>query len=252
MTVVGMHPKRETVTSDQSSAPPKRSSAIESKSAARTSTLDCPKRPLAPIEVSYWEPPRPAPPIEARTRRPLVGRIWTAVLVGATHLGWFWWIVAAPYEMPAIEPAPFASMAVDIINSPPTVTDFPQPEPPAFDVPVQLPPILVPDVIVAGQPGPSGRTAFQAPRLDPSAHTDVAPYARMAGLAPGRRAIVILAVDVGADGTPTSVAIDRSSNDSAADSAAAEYARSLRWIPGVLRGERVPMRIRFTVALAFS
>jgi len=89
---------------------------------------------------------------------------------------------------------------------------------------------------------------FRAP-LPGSPLPDSSAFAEQAGLARGASATVVLAVDVSASGVVTSVMVERSSGDPRVDAAAAAYAESLRWSPGITNGEPRAMRVRFTATL---
>jgi TonB family protein len=75
-------------------------------------------------------------------------------------------------------------------------------------------------------------------------------FARKAGVQ--RPQTVVLAVLVLADGRVGDVQVTRSSGSAAADAAAIEYARMLRWIPGTKDHRPQAMRISFPVILSLS
>jgi TonB family protein len=84
---------------------------------------------------------------------------------------------------------------------------------------------------------------MSAPRLAPVQSVDVSDVARCAGVAADRPLIVILSVQVDTRGSAMAVDVARSSGVGAADQAAIEYARLLRWIPGVVNGAPRAMRV---------
>lgn len=205
----------------------------------------------APIEIGYWEPPGALARTSHR-RNSVSSRLGAALIALAAHALWFWAVVLPTSPNYSDDDTTTDSLSVELVTPIRDRVNVIEPAAPTIDIPVQIPIIDLPRV-TARPPTPTvGRHPFVVPQLDPSSRTDVGPYARKAGLAPGRRAIVILAVDVGADGLPTRVLIESSSNDAFADAAAADYARSLKWIPGEVNGQASAMRIRFTVSLTLS
>ena len=88
-----------------------------------------------------------------------------------------------------------------------------------------------------------------APQLARVQLADADVYAHRAGLPPGQSATVLLVLEMLADGSVGDVSVRRSSGSLAADSAAIEYARLLRWTPGTIDHRAQAMRITFAVAL---
>jgi TonB family protein len=96
---------------------------------------------------------------------------------------------------------------------------------------------------------------LRAPSIAPlliSDTPDVAPpeYAQQAGLQPGTRALVILRVEVRSDGMVGTITVERSGGSEAIDVAAANFVRTLTWIPAHEYGKPVAMTMRFAVQLA--
>ena len=89
-----------------------------------------------------------------------------------------------------------------------------------------------------------------APQLSRVQIVEPDPYARRAGLSVGRPATVFLILEILADGSVGSISLSRSSGSAAADAAAADYAKQLRWIPGTIDRRAQTMRITFPITLA--
>lgn len=89
-----------------------------------------------------------------------------------------------------------------------------------------------------------------APQLLDADRPDVVPFARKAGLLPGESAVVVLNVEVLADGRVGQVQVDTSSGSDQIDQVAMEYARLLAWIPGRLHGMEERTWVRQGVRLA--
>jgi TonB family protein len=88
-----------------------------------------------------------------------------------------------------------------------------------------------------------------APELARVQLADAEVYAQRAGLPPGHPATVLLVIEVLADGSVGDVSVSRGSGSPAADSAATEYARLLRWTPGTVDHQARAMRITLPVTL---
>jgi TonB family protein len=89
-----------------------------------------------------------------------------------------------------------------------------------------------------------------APQLSRVQIVEPDPYARRAGLSIGRPATVFLILEILSDGSVGAISVSRSSGSAAADAAAAEYARQLRWTPGTMDHRAQTMRITFPITLA--
>jgi len=88
------------------------------------------------------------------------------------------------------------------------------------------------------------------PQLSRAQIAEVDPYARRAGLSVGRPETTVLVLEVLSDGTVGAVSVSHSSGNTAADAAAMDYARLLRWTPGTVDHRAQTMRISFPVTLA--
>lgn len=88
-----------------------------------------------------------------------------------------------------------------------------------------------------------------APRLLDDDPPDMALYARLAGLRPGESAVVVLRIEVLADGRVGQVEVDVSSGSRQVDEAALAYVQALKWIPGRLHGAEDTTWIRHGVLL---
>jgi hypothetical protein len=87
------------------------------------------------------------------------------------------------------------------------------------------------------------------PRVADPGAVSPEPYATLAGLAPGRRALVRLAVEVRDDGTVGEVLVVTGSGDGAVDAAAIAFARAQPWIVGLVAGRPATQRVRFAAML---
>jgi TonB family protein len=90
---------------------------------------------------------------------------------------------------------------------------------------------------------------FRAPQVDVQVFVDKKPFAAKAGLNSGKTALVVLALDITADGRVATVLVQKSAGNPNVDAAAVAYARSLRWTPGILKDRPSAMRVRFPVML---
>jgi TonB family protein len=90
---------------------------------------------------------------------------------------------------------------------------------------------------------------FIPPRPEEVGGETISQFERKASLKPGQMVRVILRVEVLPDGATGTVAIDTASGIPSADSAAVEYARSLRWVPASYGGEPTTMKVRLPVIL---
>ncbi len=89
-----------------------------------------------------------------------------------------------------------------------------------------------------------------APQLIATESPDLISFAVKAGLSPGENAVVVLRIEVLADGTVGQVKVDVSCGRDPVDQAAIEYAKHLVWVPGRLSGVDSVMWVRQGVRLA--
>jgi TonB family protein len=105
--------------------------------------------------------------------------------------------------------------------------------------------LAVPDLPADSMPEP----AIEVPRIDPDHVVESAPFAGRAHLRDGAVATVLLALQIAADGSVLSARIVRSDGDESVNTAAVDYARATRWIPGSIDGAAQPMEASLTVIL---
>ena len=126
--------------------------------------------------------------------------------------------------------------------------------PPTRDVVVLQDPeehaISLPAVPVIRYSEPNAQAVSVAPQLLDTAPPDIAPFLQQAGLLPGESAVVVLRVEVLADGHVGQVQVDVSSGSKQVDETAIAYVRALAWVPGRLHGMEestwVRQGVRFT------
>lgn len=97
---------------------------------------------------------------------------------------------------------------------------------------------------------PNTAAVSVAPQLLDTAPPNMASYARQAGLLPGESAMVVLRVEVLADGQVGEVQVDVSSGSRQVDEAAMAYVRRQTWVPGRAQGMEEPTWVRCGVRLA--
>lgn len=97
------------------------------------------------------------------------------------------------------------------------------------------------DVRVVGPSSP--------PRLSPIQSANIDDFAHRAGIQAGRPLIIVLAVQIGADGNVGAIEIVRGCGVAAADAAAIDYARLLHWVPGTVDHAPRSMRVILPVTL---
>jgi TonB family protein len=95
-----------------------------------------------------------------------------------------------------------------------------------------------------------GMGVVVAPQLIATESPDSASFAVKAGLSAGESAVVVLRIEVLADGTVGQVKVDVSCGRDPVDAVAIEYAKHLVWIPGRLSGVDSIMWVRQGVRLA--
>jgi len=124
--------------------------------------------------------------------------------------------------------------------------DTPDPQsvrPDAFTPEADVPAATMPEE--KSEPGP----VYHAPQIDSAFVVDSARFAREAGLPEGQRMSVVLAIEVGHDGTVTRVSVSQSSGDPRIDRAASAYAQELHWIAGSIDGQPRSLWTQLTVTL---
>jgi len=113
----------------------------------------------------------------------------------------------------------------------------------------------VADIDVDEEPTPSASTGnsasalHSAPVLVPGLAIDPRPFAVQARLVGEQEAMIVLMIEVLADGHPGAIAVERSGGTGEIDTAAVDYARTLRWVPGRVGGIATTMTVRFGVHL---
>ena len=133
-------------------------------------------------------------------------------------------------------------MLAEIIGAQSTVTPAPtSPAPVALPIELSLPSLPVETQVQTA--------AIDAPKIDPAAAIDAAPYEARAELAPGTVATVILLLEIAPDGSVLSAQVVRSNSGDAANAAALDYARATRWTAGLIDGEPRAMQASLTVIL---
>ena len=78
---------------------------------------------------------------------------------------------------------------------------------------------------------------------------DSIPFEATSRWSTGRRTMVLLAVDVEADGSVSAVILERGTGDTSVDAIAIAHARKLRWIPATAGGRPSQVRTRLVVTL---
>ena len=99
------------------------------------------------------------------------------------------------------------------------------------------------------EPAASTGAPASFPRLAAAQPVDIRDVARRAGIEPGRPLVVVLAVLVDTEGAVSAINIMRTCGVEAADQAAIEYARHLRWIPGTINHVPQSLRVILPVTL---
>jgi TonB family protein len=175
--------------------------------------------------------------------------------VGAIHIGLILWM-AHPMLKCAIADTsqePITLISVLHFDKPPVPDMVPIPE-------VQLKKIEfeaeIPMHIVFGDPDwdavPGITGIVSTPHPVGSGERTMRSFAKMAGLAAGDIATVVLGVEVLADGSVGEVSVIISSGNGAADVAAVGYVESMRWTPGSRDHHATEMKIRWPVTLIAS
>jgi TonB family protein len=90
---------------------------------------------------------------------------------------------------------------------------------------------------------------IQAPQIDPLSAPNISAFAERADLHDGKKVTVMLMISVGVDGSVISAQIVRSNGEASANTAALDYARATRWIPGTIDGQPQAMEASLTVIL---
>jgi TonB family protein len=211
-----------------------------------------------PIEVSVWQ----APTDRGNGSR---GLPWRASLIAAAvacfHFA-AWRLLEIRNANHARELAQSSTMFATLIEDPgrlaaarmtqqqmdgvaevsrPSLKWARPPEMPEFPPLPEIPKASVPEEMPAS-------TEFAPPRLDSSESLpNIHDYASRASIVTGTKARVILRIEVLVDGTVGNVSVETTSGIPQADAAAVEYARALKWKPGLAAGRAQTMTIRFPV-----
>lgn len=179
--------------------------------------------------------------------------------MAAVHVTVFWLVVAGETDHVRIGTSGAKYVTVELHQFPikavanrakaesiaPTV-DLAQP--PILKTTMEIRPIAMPSFVVAEEESSRG-SELRAPQIDSSIEVDATSYARKAGMLPGARASVLMAVLVDANGNVVKTSIVKSSGDYRIDQAASDYARVMHWIPGSIDGEPRAMQTQVTIVL---
>jgi TonB family protein len=184
-----------------------------------------------------------APQAVMPTKQPLraaekIGVVLTIVL---GHLGFFYLLSPGMVEVRRLhaDPQPISAQLISADDAP---AIYDEPSLATADPLVEMePPTLPSDAILEPQ--------VEAPRIDPDSRIRIEPFAAQAQLPPGQVATVILTLQISADGSVMSAEVVRSTGTAAVNSAAIDYARATRWIPGFIDGEARAMQASLTVIL---
>jgi TonB family protein len=215
---------------------------------------------MSEIEVSVFEPGRALPPkadavAEAKSVVSRVsGRAAIAFAVGVLHLV----ALAALLRLTVMEPsiereASYVPIIVRFLDDGSSVRSAPLAqiaEPTLEKLPIEIAMPQLAEIQV--EPEAPESTAIQfgqfiPPRPEQPDAAGISQFERQASLKPGQMVRVILRVEVLPSGDTGTVAIDTASGVPSADTAAVEYARTLRWIPASFGGEPTKMKIRLPV-----
>ena len=99
-----------------------------------------------------------------------------------------------------------------------------------------MPALSLPPPPILGYAASNPNALSAAPQLLDGEQPDMASFAQLAGLLPGESAVVVLRIEVRADGHAAQVEIDVSSGSQQVDEAAISYVRALVWVPGRTNG----------------
>ena len=168
--------------------------------------------------------------------------------VAVTHLAMIL-LLASRNPLPArVVRAPLIAM---LLAEPPAVSAVAPAIQPALIYPMPLV-IEPPNIVVIDEPGSDmlPEAQFAAPQWMSSSNDDLRSMARAAGVSEGANATVVLRVEVLPSGAPGIVSVEVSSGDSHIDAVAIAYAQSQRWLPGMISGMPVAMRVRWAVHVA--
>jgi len=168
-------------------------------------------------------------------------RVISVLLVGGGHLAiallMMGDVVRSQMRSPAVEPLiVFVEPQRPVLDS-----SSLQSEPPASQLALAAPE-LPPQVMLV-------ETAVDPPKVDPGFAPDMAFYSQRANLAHGTKASVMLLLDIAADGSVITAQLVRGSDDAAVNTAAIEYAKATRWIPGTVDGVPRIMQASLNVIL---
>lgn len=179
--------------------------------------------------------------------------------MAALHLMVFWLVVAGETDHVRIGTSGAKYVTVELLQFPINVPvheteaksiapPVDPAHPPILIATMEIPRTAMPSIVLAEEESSRGST-FRAPQIDSSTEVDATTYARKAGLLPGARASVLVAVLIDANGNVVKAFIVKGSGDDRIDQAASDYARVMHWIPGSIDGEPRAMQTQVTIVL---
>ena len=205
---------------------------------------------MSKVDVTVWDEPRIANGARADARRDLSRVVSTAVVIGIHVLAF---AVLSSLSLRADRGMAKMStpMEAALVETLARNEDSWLPAPPPEIAPgvIELPEPTLGDISEDANEGtaPTLSGMFIPPRPDSTTPSGLSQFARQASLPAGKMVRVILRVEVLPDGSTGTVAIDTASGFPSADSAAVEYARTLRWVPASYGGEPTAMKVRLPV-----
>jgi hypothetical protein len=177
--------------------------------------------------------------MQSRYMRPALGLL----VVVLAHVGFATLLLSNPISVhrihPTIEPMIAELLGAEIGTAP---------SPQSFSTTDPRVELAVPDLPMDLLPEPN----IEAPRIDADKRIDTAPFTARAHLTNGTVAIVILALQIAADGSVISAEVVRGNGDDTTNAVAIEYAHATRWIPGAIDGQPHAMQASLTVILGES
>ena len=164
--------------------------------------------------------------------------------VAVVHIGFVMLLEFPPIE---VRRAPYSPepMMVELLGLEVGITTSPLDSPYTPDPRVNL---AVPDLSMDSM----AEESTESPRIDSEQQVFTLPFAQRANLRDGEVGVVILRLQIAADGSVIAAEVVRSTGGDDLNAAAIEYARSTRWIPGVVDGEPQAMQASLTVILGES
>jgi TonB family protein len=94
------------------------------------------------------------------------------------------------------------------------------------------------------------RVPFRAPLLLSEQSVDLAQLVAKANVAVPNALTTVVAIDVSPAGVSETVVVEQSSGNPSFDLIAVDYARALRWRPGIVQDQPSKIRVRFPVRVA--